>query len=412
MVGPNSRAAHQTDLVLKHKATPCEALADALGIAESLKRDGNLPDNRKGLLNKIHDALSPETRADVYYEIKEYDSAIADYTQVITLDRKKVTAYQGRAKAYFAKAAYDNAIADYTRVIALDSSDGMAYRERAKAYFEKREFDKAIADYNELIKGAPISFWACRDYSERGKAWMAKGDYDRAIADYDEAIQLDSKFAPPYNNRGVVWFNRGDYDRATADYDEAIWLDPKAWAYTNRGTAWYYKGDYNRAIVDYDEAIKLDPKFTQAYRLRAVSNLYSGLLPEALADLDRASKMEPKNPYTALWLRIVDKRINFESRLPQVITQIDMTEWPAPVIQLFLGQLTPADVLAAAAAPDAIKMKGQICEANFFNGERALERSEREEAARLFQLAAAECPKGFFEWASANAELKALGMKP
>jgi lipoprotein NlpI len=108
----------------------------------------------------------------------------------------------------------------------------------------------------------------------------------------------------------------------------------------------------------------------------------------------------------------VDKRINLESRLPQAVTQVNMTEWPAPVIQLFLGQLTPADVLAAAASPDAKKMKGQICEANFFNGERALERNAIDEAARLFGLAAAECPKRFFERAAAIAELRALGMKP
>jgi hypothetical protein len=33
--------------------------------------------------------------------------------------------------------------------------------------------------------------------------------------------------------------------------------------------------------------------------------------------------------------------------------RIDMTKWPAPVIRLYLGQMTPDSVLAAADSPDA-----------------------------------------------------------
>ena len=86
-----------------------------------------------------------------------------------------------------------------------------------------------------------------------------------------------------------------------------------------------------------------------------------------------------------------------------------MTAWPAPVIRMFLGQMTPAAVLAAADDPDATKKKGQVCEANFYSGEWALRHGAKDEAARLFRLAASDCPKDFNEWSAANAELKALG---
>jgi hypothetical protein len=42
----------------------------------------------------------------------------------------------------------------------------------------------------------------------------------------------------------------------------------------------------------------------------------------------------------------------------------------------------------------------------------ALLRHAKEEALRLFRLAASDCPKTFIEWSAANAELKALGEKP
>jgi hypothetical protein len=62
-----------------------------------------------------------------------------------------------------------------------------------------------------------------------------------------------------------------------------------------------------------------------------------------------------------------------------------MTAWPAPVVRLFLGQMTLAVVLAAADDPNPTEKKFQVCQANFYSGELAL-RTAKDEAARLFRL--------------------------
>jgi lipoprotein NlpI len=98
--------------------------------------------------------------------------------------------------------------------------------------------------------------------------------------------------------------------------------------------------------------------------------------------------------------------------LSQAIAQIDMTAWPAPVIQLFLGQLTPAAMLAAVDDPDANKKKGQLCDANSTAANWRCGQGATDEAARLFRLAAADCPKVFRAWSAANQELKVLGVGP
>jgi lipoprotein NlpI len=115
----------------------------------------------------------------------------------------------------------------------------------------------------------------------------------------------------------------------------------------------------------------------------------------------------------ALWLDIAGQRNNLPTRLPQAVTQIDMTAWPVPVIQLYLGQLTSAAVLAAAEHPDPKTKTGQVCEANIiYGGEFVLRSAATAEATRLFRLAARDCPKSFLELQGANAELKALGVTP
>jgi len=272
--------------------------------------------------------------------------------------------------------------------------------------------DRSIAGCTRVLeaRGETARSRAIAAYN-RGNAYYAKGDYDRAIADYTETIWLDPPSAAVFNNRGKAYLGRGDLDRAIADYNEAIRLDPKSVnPFNNRGKAYLGKGDYGRAIADYAEVIRLDPRNADSYRLRGIAYLYSGNVAKALADVIRASEADPTDAYSALWVDIVGRRNNVPSRLPQAVAKIDMVAWPAPVIRMFLGQMTPADALAAADDPDAGKKKGRVCEANFYGGELALLTRAQDEVTHLFRLAASDCPKNFDEWGAANVELKALGI--
>ena len=291
------------------------------------------------------------------------------------------------------------------------------YNNRGIVYKAKSDVDGAIGDYDQAIMLDPKYAYA---YNNRGLAYLAKGDYDRAIADYDRAIALDPKYAIAYNNRGFAYNAKGDYERAIADYDQAIAINPlpkgSAGAiniYNNRGLAYQAKGDYDRAIADYNEAIRLDPKFASAYYARGRVYLYTDVLPNAVADLKQATELNPVFvAYTALWLDIANKRSNLPSRLAEATSRIEMTKWPAPVIRLYLGQITPEAVLAAADNPNSDTKKDQVCEANFYTAEMFLQQGKREDATRLLQLAAADCPKKFTEYEGAIAELKALGVNP
>jgi lipoprotein NlpI len=171
-------------------------------------------------------------------------------------------------------------------------------------------------------------------------------------------------------------------------------------------------GDYDRAVADCNEAIRLSPKDSVLYFNRGLANLYVGSLPEAAADFNKSRELTPQYAYTALWLDVVDERSKLPSRLAQSLTRIDMTKWPAPLIRLYLGQMTSEAVLAAADDPDANRRKVQICEANFFTAEWAVQHGAKDEAERLFGLVASGCETNVGLRAAANAELKAFGAQP
>ena len=239
------------------------------------------------------------------------------------------------------------------------------------------------------------------------------GDHDEKIADCTRAIQggvqTTQKRAFTYGTSHLAYYPEG---RAISDDIETVRLDTKDPDARNHGTKDQAKSDLNQIIVYYDAAIKRDPKDDDAYFHRGLAHFYTGSLPLALAGLSQASNLDPEYAYYALWVDILNKRGKVASRLRQAIAHINMTKWPAPVIRLFLNQMTPAAVLAAADDPDAKTKEGQVCEANFYVGELALEQGMKEESARLFRLAAADCPRNFVEGPAAYAELRALGVSP
>jgi tetratricopeptide (TPR) repeat protein len=357
-------------------------------------------------------ALAAAYRARASWKNKknDLDGALADFDESARLEPDNVETYDYRADVWKDKHNWDQAIANYDQAIRIDPSYAAAYYSRGTIYERQDNLARARADYNAAIAAPPrnrIADWAQRNaILQLGKL----DGIDQAIATLTRRIQSSANDQFLYSTRGEAYLFKQDFDRAIADYSEALRLDPKyVNMYNDRGVAYARKGDKERAIADYSEAIRLDPKYTTAYSNRGLVKLYAGALPQALADLDRAAALAPKSAYAALWLDIAGQRNNVPSRLPQAISSIDLAEWPAPVIRMFLGQMTPAAVLAAADIPGAMKKKDQLCDAYFFSGEWALRQGTKDEAARLLKLAVSGCSPTSSASGAANEELKALG---
>lgn len=381
-------------------------------------------------------------RAAAYNRKGEYDHAIADYDELIRLYPQNMYAYYCRAYSYYQLGDYDHALADYDRVIWLSPRNLRAYYSRGVTHVKMGSFDRAIADYSKVIEfksdpsgaiaGADGAYYHGGDlapasssqavpsnstyaaaYLARGAAQSRKGNSEDAIADYERAMQLDPNYRVAYVYRAAEYRAKRDLTRGMADCDRAASLEPKdVYTHICRGLTYLAMGDSERANTACDRAIELDPKVAGLYRPCAMAQLQAGSPAKAVTYLDRSKELDPKDSYTALWREIAARRSNAPSTLSDATAKLDMTKWPAPVIRLFLGTTTADEVLHAAEDPDPIKKKGQICEANFFTAEVALQRGVMEEARRLFALALADCPPTFVEAQAAAVELKALGVNP
>jgi tetratricopeptide (TPR) repeat protein len=92
----------------------------------------------------------------------------------------RTAALAARGLAYFRQREYDRAIADYSEAIRINPDYSRAYMRRGSAYLAKREFAAAIADLDAAIRINPGNAEA---FMIRGAAFEASGNLDRAIVD-------------------------------------------------------------------------------------------------------------------------------------------------------------------------------------------------------------------------------------
>jgi len=122
----------------------------------------------------------------------------------------------------------------------------------------------------------------------------------------------------------------------------------------------------------------------------------------------KAKLNDPAAPYYKLWRFIAQARGNdnrAKADLSDAANNVFPTSWPYPIYELFLGQWTPAEVVAKATTND------KLCTAMFYIGEWYSLRKEVDEARQKFRGAALSCPTTLMEYQGAREELAKLAAR-
>jgi len=237
-----------------------------------------------------------------------------------------------------------------------------------------------------------------------------------AIADYNRAIELDPKYAAAYSNRGNAKQAKGDLDGAITDCSRAIELDPKdPMAHKYRGVAKKAKGDLEGAIADYNLAIELDPKYSAAYFHRGIAKQAKGDLKGAIDDINGAIERNNQDFYPRLFLWLMRSRLGeTDAANKELAAFLDKRrnatseEWTSKIAGHLLGNVSEADLFAAAKSSDAKKERSLFCETWFFAGMKKLLGGNKAAAADYFRKCIATGQTNFVEYQLAQSELNAL----
>ncbi len=306
-------------------------------------------------------------RAIGHFEDKNYDGAIADFTEVVKKGDATWEDYNQRGMAYHAKGQYDLAIADYTQALTKNEHADAHYN-RGLVYREKGNLDDALTDFEAAIRkknDEPNYFVAlgivhymksaydlsARDldkaielafknttmtpegkaeyYFMRGRAKAeaasaqlrqcrtfagarcdSSEQFMAAAADFKLALAEKSDYAPALLQLGLLASEVGDRRQAIEQYSAAIKADPNnTTAYNNRGVIYGDMGQNELAFADYNDAIRADPTNRAAWANRGV--LFSNVRnrKRAIEDLRQAVAIDPNYAYAIDALRRLGVKI-------------------------------------------------------------------------------------------------------
>jgi len=260
-------------------------------------------------------------------------------------------------------------------------------------------------------------------------AVLRQGKYDYATTLADQAIasnQLkprNQKFAQGI--RAAAALHTARYDKAAealssiAAQDQprnAVAADATIAAHPNRPDGYFARaalslaaGQYAQAISDCDIAIGLEVATVRVSVVdhAAWKSFDDGRFQEAIDNLGDNSIRATGQPYTLLLLHLARARLGRDDtqELARAVEAAGDSDWPAPVLAFYLGQIDQDQLFAAADnGPDYEARNGQRCEANFYAGEAASLHGRPDDARDLLDRAIDHCPSGYAEARAAVGE--------
>jgi lipoprotein NlpI len=211
---------------------------------------------------------------------------------------------------------------------------------------------------------------------------------------------------------GMAASRRQDFDEAIRLYTRALEdanlsREDQATAHGNRATVLSRKHEYEQAIADLDAAIALQPDHGYYWYYRGHLAFYLGRFAPAAADLAHSLEIDPRQRYSVIWLHLARAEAgeNDADELARNAARTNDKSWPAPVIALYQGKVTPQEFRAAARGGSKAERFAKACETAFYLGAWYREQHLAKQAQRELGDAAKRCPEEWVEHTGAEAML-------
>jgi lipoprotein NlpI len=155
-------------------------------------------------------------------------------------------------------------------------------------------------------------------------------------------------------------------------------------------------------------ALGLNPKYPPAHREKGRLSAYQGNWAEATRSFVLAKENDQGMgaAYGAIWAQVAAMRAGFTGT--SLATTLPPTQWPAPVVHMFSGKISPEEAIAAADNPDPTIYLEHKCEVYFYAGEYYMAHNDTERARAAFEGAVATGVLEFLEYDWARRELELM----
>lgn len=165
--------------------------------------------------------------------------------------------------------------------------------QRALAQQTLKKYDLAAKDYSASIEMQPSHLGSRVALAE---VYVLAEKFPQAESAYNAAVEAFPNHALVYNNRGMFFQQRGKLNESLTDFTRALEEDPNYYhALTNRGYSLELMGNRSSAEQDYSQSLQKNPNQPQVVRMRAECRIAQGKATEAIGDYQLMLRMDPRN---------------------------------------------------------------------------------------------------------------------
>ena len=211
------------------------------------------------------------------YELKNYEDAINDFTEAISLNPEYTPSYYFIANCKYELENYEGAVLDLNSAIQLaDKHNGMGY-----FYNRMNQFFSHSGD--DLL------------YGLRGQCKYEMDYFKDAIKDFNKAIEIKSTNDIHLYHRAKCKYELDDDNGALDDLNKSLKIYPSYHGFSLRADVKITLEDHEGAIEDFNKAIEINPNQYIDYEFRGQCKLNLKQYKSAIEDFDKAIEINPEN---------------------------------------------------------------------------------------------------------------------
>ncbi len=233
------------------------------------------PEEAFGILSRLlhedpDDAELLRVRGTIFFQLENWDRALADYDSTISQQPDCADCYFERGTVLLHSGNVRAATEDFSICLSLDPKHAPALASRAVMLLQAGRLEEALADITAAAAARPLND---RDIHNRAVVLTHLGRFQEAIEEYDRALALRSDSGGTHNN--IAWLLATSKDPRIRDGNRAVkhalravelgknggWLDTLAAAYAECG-------DFEAAVRAEEDAYRISGESNTAFLKR------------------------------------------------------------------------------------------------------------------------------------------------
>lgn len=196
-----------------------------------------------------------------YFGLEQYDKAISEYKNALSLDNKYYKTAVNLGVTYSKIDDYANAVKYYKAAIKMKPDSALIYYNLGILHNRQNKYNEAIPFFKKAIK---IDSGYSEAFFNLGFIYNQKGNKAKSVEYYEKAIKADSKYILPYMNMSILYKKYGETEKAIEVLNRGIRATG-----SNRLSAMvadinYKTKRYDKALNIYNDILKSEKNNTDA----------------------------------------------------------------------------------------------------------------------------------------------------